>query len=478
MIITEIELRANWHKNKESVITLPQGSVITPAARDFIRSKGIQIQIEGEGIRDINKNTFANARHTMPGTRETGTTSGTDQMRTGVGSYYAARRTSPAGAKDSASNLQPAGGPDKPVKPEHMTHLRNNELVTKTHPVIALRGQLDLFQCELADVQVFFQQEGEETLIRQLEEIAAFARQLMVCEVKREPFVFTTLIGLNADELREHSHYPGKYFGVEHTPLSYTHGKVVAKLHLLRAKAREVEQYANRAFTDEQGNCTRPDLVQALNRLSSAFYILACEVRSRAILEKKVPIGISNRHVHLSLEDMDALFGENYELTVENELSQPGEFAAQETVTLVGPKGYIEDVRVLGPARKKTQVEVSVTDCFRLGIKPVVRDSGQHEGTPGLMLVGTVGNVDLEKGAIVAGRHIHLHTEEAKCWLLKNGDRVRVQIPGKRPVLFDDVLVRVSDSYRMEMHLDTDEANAALIGTQSHGLILGVKHDE
>lgn len=436
MIVTEYELRANWHKTKDKIIKLPPGSVITPSARDFIRSKGIDVQIEGNGLLNLNQNTFSNARQTV---------------------------------KIAEQDPKTQEG-----KPEHMTHLRTGALVTKTHPVIGYRGQLDLFQCELVEAQVFLAQEGEEKLLLKLEEISAFARQLMVSEVKEEPFHWTTLIGLTPEELRERSHNPQKYFGVQHTPLSYTHGKVVAKLHHLRAKSREVELHANRAFTDDLGACSRTDLIQALNRLSSALYVLACEVRGRLKTEKRVPIGISNRHLHLSQADLSVLFGENYALTFFKELSQPGQFAANELVTLVGPKGCLEKVRVLGPVRKSTQVELSVTDCYKLGIKPVIRDSGQHEGTPGLQIAGPLGNVGLLSGVMVASRHIHLHSDDAKEWSLQDGDRVRVRVQSKRPVVFEDVLVRVGDHYHKEMHLDVDEANAAFIDSQSQGLLMEV----
>ena len=155
-------------------------------------------------------------------------------------------------------------------------------------------------------------------------------------------------------------------------------------------------------------------------------------------------------------------------------LSQPGQFAANETVTLVGPKGQIENVRVLGPVRKSTQAELSVTDCYKLGIKPVLRDSGQHEGTPGLQIIGPQGSVNLETGVMVASRHIHLHTEDAKEWSLKDGDRVRVKLSSQRPMILEDVLIRVSDQYQKEMHLDLDEANAALINPESHGVLMEV----
>jgi len=452
LIVTEYELRANWHKTKDKVITLPQGSVITPSARDFIRSKGIEIQIEGNGVLDINKTTLSNAHQSV-------------------------QRQSSNPLKDS---LDPVINPkdqdpnSSGNKPEHKTHLHRGTLVPKTHPVIAYRGQLDLFQCELVEAQSFFYQEGETELVGKLEEIAAFARQLMVCEVKEEPFQWEGLLGLKPEELREHSHHPKKYFGLDHAPLSYTHGKLVAKLHHLRAKSREVELYANRAFTDELGNCCRMDLIIALNRLSSVLYILACDAQSRKQQEKQVPIGVSNRHVHLSGGDLETLFGPDYKLSQQKKLSQPGQFAAEETVMLTGPKGSFEKVRVLGPQRETTQVEISVSDCYALGIKPVIRDSGDHNGTPGLLIVGPKGKVSLESGVIVASRHIHLSTQEAEEWSLRNGARVRVKVQSQRPIVFEDVLIRVSDHYRKELHLDIDESNAALISSSDQGVLVGV----
>jgi propanediol utilization protein/ethanolamine utilization cobalamin adenosyltransferase len=456
LIVTEYELRANWHKTKDKVIVLPPGSVITPSARDFIRSKGIDVQIEGNGLQDINKSTLSNATQTIKTTQS-------ESIQT---------RANPAPPSEA-----PAG-----VKPEHMTHLRPGALVTKTHPVIAYRGQLDLFQCELIEAQILFSSIGETDLIQKLEEISSFARQLMVSEVQETPFEWETLLGLSPQELRERSHHPQKYFGVGHTPLSYTHGSLVAKLHHLRAKSREVELYANRAFTDETGDCCRTDLIQALNRLSSAFYILACEQRGRIKQDqaavsakrvvKQVPIGTSNRHIHLSPEDLSILYGENYVLSSKKDLSQPGQFAANEVVTLVGPKGQLENVRILGPVRKNTQAELSVTDCYKLGVKPVIRDSGQHEGTPGVRILGPQGSVNLKSGVIVASRHIHLHCDDAREWSLKDGDRVRVKLQSQRPMILEDVLIRVSDQYRKELHLDLDEANAALIDSESYGVLM------
>ncbi len=172
-------------------------------------------------------------------------------------------------------------------------------------------------------------------------------------------------------------------------------------------------------------------------------------------------VGISNRHLHLSAEDIETLFGKGYELTKFKDLSQPGQYAAEEKVDLVGPKGTLKGVRVLGPARKQTQVEISLTDSFVLGVKPPVRDSGDLEASPGVKIVGPKGEVDISEGVIVAGRHIHMHTDDAAKFGVVDRERVSVRTTGERSVLFENVLVRVHPTFALEMHVDVDEGNAA-----------------
>ncbi len=181
--------------------------------------------------------------------------------------------------------------------------------------------------------------------------------------------------------------------------------------------------------------------------------------------ELAVPVGISNRHVHLSEEDIRKLFGEDAELTPVKDLGQPGQYAAAEKVILAGPKGCIEGVRVLGPARKATQVELSRSDCFRLGVQPPVRDSGDHEDSASLTIIGPKGAVSLERGVILAKRHIHMRPEEAATLELKDKDIVAVYCEGDgtRRTVFKDVLVRVNDQYALEFHVDLDEGNAAML---------------
>lgn len=174
-----------------------------------------------------------------------------------------------------------------------------------------------------------------------------------------------------------------------------------------------------------------------------------------------IPVGVSNRHVHLAPEHVDALFGSGYKLTPLRELSQKGQFAAHETVTITGPKGSIAHVRILGPARGATQAEISRTDGFELGIHPPVRLSGDLAGTPGMTLIGPRGTIDLPEGLIIAQNHVHASPEEAQQLQLKHGDRIMLQAMGERPVIFADVTVRVSPQFSLDFHIDRDEANAA-----------------
>ncbi|MDO3677919.1 phosphate propanoyltransferase [Paenibacillus ehimensis] len=178
-----------------------------------------------------------------------------------------------------------------------------------------------------------------------------------------------------------------------------------------------------------------------------------------------LPVGVSGRHVHLSPEHVEALFGEGYQLTPLKELSQPGQFAAQETVTLIGPKGVLQNVRILGPSRGASQVEISRTDGFALGVKPPVRLSGDLEGTPGITVAGPKGAVVLAQGLIVAKNHVHMSPDDARRFQVSDGDRIILQTRGDRPLAFTDVVVRVNPRYALDVHLDTDEANAAQLNT-------------
>ncbi|MGE7793577.1 phosphate propanoyltransferase [Lysinibacillus fusiformis] len=177
----------------------------------------------------------------------------------------------------------------------------------------------------------------------------------------------------------------------------------------------------------------------------------------------KIPIGVSARHVHLAQAEVEQLFGENYQLTPKFELSQPGQFAAEETLVIAGPKGSIERVRILGPARSLSQVEVSWTDAMKLGIKPPLRISGDIQGSSPVTLIGPKGSVVLNEGLIIAQAHIHMSPEDSAKFNVMDGQSVQIKVEGIRPIILSNVVIRVSERYRLEMHIDTDEANAGLI---------------
>ena len=185
-----------------------------------------------------------------------------------------------------------------------------------------------------------------------------------------------------------------------------------------------------------------------------------------------VPVGVSARHIHLTQEHVEALFGEGYELTHKKDLSQPGQFACEEMVEVVGPKGSTK-MRVLGPVRPESQVEVSLADARGLGIAVPVRQSGDVEGTPGCKLVGPKGEVEMSRGVIVAARHIHMSLEDAEKFGVKDKDIVSVQTQGERALLFNNVLVRANAAFALEMHVDLEEGNAA--GVKNGDLVELVK---
>ena len=192
-----------------------------------------------------------------------------------------------------------------------------------------------------------------------------------------------------------------------------------------------------------------------------------CQSREEAS-DGEVPVGVSNRHIHLSEADVETLFGKGYQLTPFKDLSQPGQYACKETLTIIGPSlRPIENVRVLGPTRSKSQVEISTTDSYQLKVKPPVRESGNIVGSSPIIIVGPKGIVELKEGCIIANRHIHMSPTDAAKFGLKDCDTVTVDVDGKRRTRWFDVQVRVHKDFRLEMHVDTDDANAAGIGNGS-----------
>lgn len=179
-----------------------------------------------------------------------------------------------------------------------------------------------------------------------------------------------------------------------------------------------------------------------------------------------IPVGVSNRHMHVTREALDVLFGKGHELTGIRNLSQPGEFASKETVTVIGPKMRgIENVRILGPIRSACQVELSMTDGVYLGLDLPIRISGDLEGSMPITVIGPKGVVHLKGAAIRAARHIHMTPRDANVYGLKTGDIVQVEVPGEAGVIFQNVHIRVSENYKLDFHIDTDEGNSARVKT-------------
>ncbi|MCG8471080.1 MAG: phosphate propanoyltransferase [Desulfobacterales bacterium] len=195
----------------------------------------------------------------------------------------------------------------------------------------------------------------------------------------------------------------------------------------------------------------------------------------RVSCDSTVPVELSGRHVHLSEEDIKELYGAP--LTFVKELSQPGQYLCKERVRLIGPSGVIDNVAVLGPARPKSQVEVSLTDARILGMKAPVRQSGDVEGTPGIVLASSTGLVGLKEGVLVAARHIHMSPDDASRFGVTDNQKVSVHMDGERPAVFKNVIVRVHKDFRLAMHIDFDEANSCGLGKAARGRIVGITQE-
>lgn len=181
----------------------------------------------------------------------------------------------------------------------------------------------------------------------------------------------------------------------------------------------------------------------------------------------EIPVGVSNRHLHLSQADLTGLFGEGYQMTKMKDLSQPGQYACKETVTICGSNGAIEKVRILGPVRSKTQVEILAGDCFKLGVVSQPKLSGDLQGTPGITIIGPKGSVQTAEGLIVAQRHIHMTPLDAQHFGVCDGQIVSIQVSGPRGGVYNNVAVRANDASALECHMDTEEANAMNVNSLS-----------
>lgn len=280
-----------------------------------------------------------------------------------------------------------------------------------------------------------------------------------------DAIVFTGGIGENSARVRSQVCDGLFYMGValdedaNRTKRAADHGGIV-ELDKLRSPTKILV-----VRTDEERMIAR-EVVRCVTGVNGAI---------RSVRARPIPVGVSVRHVHLSRADADALFGPGYELVKKRDVTQPGQYVTRETVDLVGPKGEVRGVAIINPLRKQTQVEIARTDAFALGVSPPLRESGKLEGTPGITLRGPAGTVQIASGVILAHRHVHMNPEQAKDYGVKDKDTIQVKVEGEREMTMGDVIVRVHPEYDLDMHIDTDEANAAGLDNNSVVAFEGVQ---
>lgn len=450
-ILTDMELRARWFCSHEKEYHLSKDTMLTPAAKDFIREHGITLVCTDERQDGCRKQLKQSEEQ------------GTD---TGHGAYTSMPMAPvPKTPDDQPQYVDGQTGGVMAEKPENMTHLHGNVLVQKTHPQIAFRGMLDSLEAKIISLQVLASENGMHRLTDALDEVLAYVRRILSAEVLDRELGEIRLLGQDSSGLRYESHHIREIYGIPHPLPEYRMGRICAELNELRTFVREAELAAARAFM--QGNeCLRPDIAEAMNRLSSVIYILFCrqltgrwpgQQQAKTDLPEFM-VEASGRHVHLTQQAVDILFGEP--LHENSPLSQPGQYAAKERVRLVTAKGEIDRVVVLGPPRDAVQVEMSLTDARILGIDIPVNLSGDLRGAGDVIIVGPKGIYNAPGSVIASKAHIHMTPEDAKLYGVKDGDSVAVRLETERPVTIDDVIIRVSEKFSLAMHMDYDEANA------------------
>jgi len=436
-VITESFLRKSFLKEIPETFYLHEGQILTPAGAQFLSDREVKVVTE-EKIAAKDRKT--------------------------VQRYIAV-----------------ADGTTYVEKPEHMTQLTGNQLVPKDHPLIVFRGWLDRLQAEILLLQKQAIQRSDITLGQTLGKLLDRTRAILRAEVVDEPLASCDFLGFNEAEIRDRSHHPQKYFGLQHLEITAAMDTAVLDLNRLRTLMRGAELSAVSAFS-AAGEIERSDIIQALNRLSSVIYVMMLQVAQQAdtsgggmdnpvvdeivarvmaqfkTIEAEIPVEISARHVHLSAAAVQKLFGKD--LTPVRELSQPGQYLCQERVRLVGPAGALENIAILGPARGATQVEISATDSRVLGLAPPIRQSGDTHGSSGLQIATDIDTLTIDEGVIIAARHLHMHPDDAVRFGVKNKDMVRIRVGDLRSVVYENILVRVNENYRLAMHIDFDEGNA------------------
>jgi acetate kinase len=292
--------------------------------------------------------------------------------------------------------------------------------------------------------------------------IGAYAAELGGADA----IVFTGGIGENAASVRERVCASLGFMGVVLDPARNAAARPAETGGVVDVAERHARTRVLVVHTEEERMIAR-EVVRCLAGPTAAV---------RGALARPIPVGVSVRHVHLSRAACDALFGPGYELTRRRDVSQPGQYVTRETVDLIGPRGELRGVGIIAPLRAETQVEVSRTDAIHLGIDPPLRQSGMLESTPGLRLRGPHGELAIERGAIVAQRHVHMSPEDAQRFGVADGDIIRVRVEGDREAMLGDIVVRVAPGFALDLHLDTDEANGVGLCQTSVVAFAGVEH--
>ncbi len=436
-IITESYLRKSFLQKIPETFLLHESQILTPAGAQFLKDRQVKVLVGGH--------------------------------------------SSIVGNDSVQKYISVADGTTYTVKPEHLTQLIGTQLVPKDHPRIIFRGWLDHLQAELLLLQKQAVDDGDLPLGWNLGELLDRVRSILRAEVVDAPLNSCSFLGLSEAEIKSRSHHPLKYFGIDHLDVSADMGATVLALNHLRTLVRKAELSAVSAFSAD-GVIERTDIVQALNRMSSVVYVMMLNADQKAgvsgegmnngivdeivakvlaqfnKVENGIPVELSARHVHLSADAVQKLFGKD--LTPVRELSQPGQYLSQERVQLIGPSGKLDNIAILGPPRGDTQVEISATDARVLGVTPPTRQSGDIDGSAGLQISTQRDTLMIEEGLIVAARHVHMHPDDATRLKVKDKDLVRVRIGDFRAMVFEKVLVRVNENYRLAMHIDFDEGNA------------------
>lgn len=280
--------------------------------------------------------------------------------------------------------------------------------------------------------------------------------------------IFTGGIGENNRSIRARCVQGMEKLGFAIDPVRNDRCDVNAKKPVCDISARYTNTQILVIATDEELMIAKQCACALDYKRSIKRHVLATDKRP-------IRVSVSVRHAHLSKSDVESLFGPGHVLTPKSPLYIDSEFAAQETVNLIGPRGRVNNVRIIGPERARTQVEISRTEEFQLGIDAPIRESGDLEGTPGIILEGPAGHVEIPEGVICAMRHIHMTPEDAENYGVKDKDIVMVRIEGERELIFGDVMVRVKPNYKLEMHIDTDEANAAELLPVSEGYLVRIE---